>query len=68
MDGIGRLLGLQAMSGNGTRPLNEDEWHALHRRPDVPPPTTGEPAVETDRRREDQPFRLRRLVTRFARH
>jgi hypothetical protein len=66
MDGLGRLLGLQAMSGDDVRRRNDDEWHALHRRPDVPPPI--EPAVVTEtRHRDSEPFWLRHLVTRFAR-
>ena len=69
MDGLGRLLGLQAMSGDEARPHADDEWHALHRRPDVPPPTTDEPAVgPTAATGRHEPFRLRRLVARFARH
>jgi hypothetical protein len=69
MSGFGRLLGLQAMSSDGTRRHDDDEWRALHRRPDALPLPDDEPAVVTDNRhREGETFRLRRLVARFARH
>ena len=68
MNGLGRLLALGALSGDETRRHADDEWRALHRRPDAPPPSDKEAAVADDRRREHETFRLRRLVARFARH
>ena len=37
MNGLGRLLALGALSGDEARRHADDEWRALHRRPDVPP-------------------------------
>ena len=68
MSGFGLLLGLQAMSSDGTRRRADDEWRALHRRPDALPLPDDEAPVEADRRhRGDETFRLRHLVARFAR-
>ena len=67
MNGLGRLLALGALSGEEARRHADDEWRALHRRPDALP-TNDEPAIEADRRhREDETFRLGRLGARFAR-
>ena len=69
MNGLGRWLALGALSGDEARRHVDDEWRALHRRPDAPPPTSIELAVVTYHRdRESEPFLLRRLVARFARH
>ena len=69
MNGLGRLLALGALSGDEARRRADDEWRALHRRPDVPPlPDDDVAAVADHRYQEDEAFRLRRLVARFARH
>ena len=68
MNGLGRLLALGALSGDEARRRADDEWRALHRRPDAPPLPDDEAPVVADRRhREDETFRLRHLVARFAR-
>jgi hypothetical protein len=68
MSGFGRLLGLQAMSGDEARRRNDDEWRALHRRPDaLPLPDDEAPVVADSRHRVSETFRLRHLVARFAR-
>ena len=69
MNGLGRLLALGALSGYEARRHADDEWRALHRRPDAPPLPDDEMAAVADHRyRADEAFRLRRLVARFARH
>ena len=69
MNGLGRLLALGALSGDEARRQADDEWRALHRRPDAPPPSIDESAaVADDSYRAHETFRLRRLVARFARH
>jgi hypothetical protein len=68
MNGLGRLLALGALSGDEARRHADDEWRALHRRPDVPPLPDDEAPVVADRRlRGNETFRLRHLVARFAR-
>ena len=68
MNGLGRLLALGALSGDQTRRHADDEWRALHRRPDAPPPSDEMAVVADHREREHEAFRLRSLVARFARH
>ena len=48
MNGMGRLLGLQAMAGT-TAGQRDAEWQATLRRPDAPP--LPEPAALDERRR-----------------
>ena len=69
MNGLGRLLALGALSGEEARRHADDEWRALHRRPDAPPLVGDELAnVAEHRDREHDTVRLRRLVARFGRH
>ena len=67
MNGFGRLLALGALSGDEARRHADDEWRALHRRPDALPLPDDEAPIVADRHRGDETFRLRHLVTRFAR-
>lgn len=67
MTGLGRFMAMQNLSGEGTRRNADDEWRALHRRPDAPPlPDEEAGVVAGHRRRIDQEFRLRSLIARFG--
>ena len=67
MSGLGRLLAMQSMSGEAGRRNAEDEWRALHRRPDALPLTDAEAGIGNDRdARGQQALVLRRLITRFG--
>ena len=69
MSGLGRFLAMQNLSGEGGRRNAEDEWRALHRRPDAPPlPDDQEAIVTSHRRRVPEGFRLRGLMARFSQH
>jgi hypothetical protein len=69
MDGLGRLLGMQAVGGEPARRDADDEWRALHRRPDaLPLPDDQEAIVTSDPRRVLEGFRLRSLIARFGHH
>ena len=67
MNGLGRFLAMQAMSGDTNRRDGEHEWRALHRRPDAPPVTDEEIGIAHDRTgRRREALTLRRLMTRFG--
>lgn len=67
MNGLGRFLAMQAMSGETGRRDTQDEWRALHRRPDAPPVPDEEIGIAHDRAsRRREAFTLRRLMTRFG--
>ena len=69
MDGLGRLLGMQALSGDEARRNADDDWRALRRRPDAPPLPDGQEAIDTSQRRPaHEGFRLRSLIARFGHH
>jgi hypothetical protein len=67
MDGLGRLMAMQNLSGEGARRDTDGEWRALHRRPDAPPLPDDEAGVVAGHRpRLDEQFRLRSLIARFG--
>lgn len=69
MNGLGRFLALGALSGDEARRHADDEWRALHRRPDVPPLQDDEVAARADHRHtRNETLPLRRLAAKFARH
>jgi hypothetical protein len=69
MNGLGRLMAMQNLSGEGARRDAEDEWRALHRRPDAPPLPDDQAAIDTSPRRPvREGFRLRGLIARFGQH
>ena len=69
MNGLGRFLAMQGLSGEEARRNADDEWRALHRRPDaLPSPDDQEAIVSTHRRRVPEGFRLRSLIARFGHH
>ncbi len=69
MDGLGRLLGMQALSGEEARRNADDDWRALHRRPDAPPLPDDQEAIDTSQRQPvHEGFRLRSLIARFGHH
>jgi hypothetical protein len=67
MTGLGRMMAMQNLSGDGARRDADDEWRALHRRPDAPPLPDDREAIDTSqRRRLHEGFRLRGLIARFG--
>ena len=69
MNGLGRFLAMQSLSGEESRQHADDEWRALHRRPDTPPLPDDQEAIGSgDRRRVPEVFRLRSLIARFGHH
>jgi hypothetical protein len=69
MNGLGRFLAMQSLNGEEPRQHADDEWRALHRRPDAPPLPDDQEAIGTgDRRRVLEGFRLRSLIARFGHH
>ena len=69
MDGLGRLMAMQNLSGDGARRDADDEWRALHRRPDALPLPEDQEAIDTNQRRPiHEGFRLRSLIARFSHH
>jgi len=67
MSGLGRLLAMQSMSGETGRGNADDEWRALHRRPDALPLTDEDAGIKNDRESgRQQALILRRLITRFG--
>ena len=67
MNGLGRFLAMQSLSGEEARRNADDEWRALHRRPDAPPlPDQQEAVVASHGRRVQEGFRLRGLISRFG--
>ena len=69
MDGLGRLMAMQNLSDDGARRDADDEWRALHRRPDALPLPEDQEAIDTGRRRPiHEGFRLRSLIARFSHH
>ena len=69
MDGLGRLMAMQNLSGEGARRNADEEWRALHRRPDALPLPDDQEAIDTSQRRPfHEGFRLRGLIARFGQH
>jgi len=69
MNGLGRFLAMQSLNGEEARRNVDDEWRALHRRPDAPPLPDDQEAIGTsDGRRVHEVFRLRSLIARFGHH
>ena len=69
MDGLGRLMAMQNLGGEGARRDGDDDWRALHRRPDARPLPDDQEAIDTSqRRRVHEGFRLRSLIARFGQH
>ena len=67
MNGLGRLLAMQSLSGEEAGRNADDEWRALHRRPDALPLPDDQEAIGTgERRRVHEVFRLRSLIARFG--
>ena len=69
MNGLGRFLAMQSLNGEESRQHADDEWRALHRRPDASPSPDDQEAIGTgDHRRVHEGFRLRSLIARFGHH
>ena len=69
MDGLGRLMAMQNLSDDGARRDADDDWRALHRRPDALPLPEDQEAIDTSQRRPiHEGFRLRSLIARFSHH
>ena len=69
MTGLGRMMAMQNLSGQGARRDADDDWRELHRRPDAPPLPDDREAIDTGQRRAVlQGFRLRSLIARFGQH
>ena len=69
MNGLGRFLAMQSLNGEEARRNADDEWRALHRRPDARPLPDDQEAIGTsDGRRGHEVFRLRSLIARFGHH
>ena len=67
MSGLGRFLAMQSLSGEEARRNADDEWRALHRRPDaLPVPDDEVGIVSSHRRHALEAFRIRSLITRFG--
>jgi hypothetical protein len=67
MSGLGRLMALQNLSGEEARRNADDQWRALHRRPDVLPQADHQEAIVTSHgRRVLEGFRLQSLIARFG--
>ena len=60
-------MAMQALSGEEARRDADDEWRALHRRPDASPLPEDQEAIDTSQRRPvHEGFRLRSLIARFG--
>ena len=69
MDGLGRLMAMQNLSGDGAPRDADDDWRAPHRRPDALPLPEDQEAIDTSQRRPiHEGFRLRSLIARFSHH
>ena len=69
MHGLGRFMAMQNLSGDGAGRNADDEWRALHRRPDaLPLPDKEAEPVTGLRQRVHDGFRLRGLIARFGQH
>jgi hypothetical protein len=67
MNGLGRFMAMQALSGDADRQDAEEAWRALHRRPDALPVSDDEPEIVANHRaRRREALTVRRLMTRFG--
>jgi hypothetical protein len=69
MTGLGRYLAMQNLGGGDARRNADDEWRALHRRPDaLPLPDDEVGIVSSHQRRTLEALRIRSLIARFGQH